>query len=681
MSEQTQSSTNTALKIVASVVAFAMISVATIFITLIFAIGTLIQRYNPLCLSVGMVVTPVGQIVNGARAVGDFLFGDDDLDHFIEAVENSAVIHQVGKSMASQGITDEDVVFALQVAWQESKVRNLGHLGEQNDHNSIGLFQQQYGMAQNGEEYWGTAAQLHNPVYASQRFFQEVLKFPDRAGMYAADSDRLELALDIQRPSRAAYTSEGNNFISWRDEAEDLFEMIEQNNDRPETDHETSIAVIGDSITVAANSYMFDDLAAAGYTDIRIDAQGARSTGIDAEENRVPTTSGDRPTLTDSNQPLVSGVTAIRNMRAGGFDPQDWMILLGTNDVAGVSTDPVKGEADARRIIERIQNELGPEKRVLWLTIWNSKIPEKAAVFNQTLIKMTAEHENLFVGDWASLVDQNPDWNVDHVHYSTEGSKQRSSFLGKVVGALSHVPGVSQVISAINVGSSLLDGCYFNGSSFNNQVITNDVVGENTPLDTVSNPGLAEAAVNFEQWVGYEIQYGAARSNWAHMKGNFGHGNKEQWFSQLSLGPAYRSMDCSGFMNLVLWMAYGIDYTGCSFSYKNVVIDGQDMTVPVMEGQITASLLQPGDFIISDNNPCGAGGNINHIVMVLGVSGSVITTAESSPSSGYAVRQVEVSEMNAEWPNPVVSRWVGPGAVVVQTEPVDVGAVTTTTSP
>ncbi|MFJ8676314.1 C40 family peptidase [Streptomyces sp. NPDC093589] len=57
-------------------------------------------------------------------------------------------------------------VVALATAMQESRLRNLGS----GDHDSVGLFQQRPSQG------WGTAQQLHDPVYATKRFYKGLLK-------------------------------------------------------------------------------------------------------------------------------------------------------------------------------------------------------------------------------------------------------------------------------------------------------------------------------------------------------------------------------------------------------------------------------------------------------------------------------------------------------------------------
>ncbi|MEH0985197.1 hypothetical protein [Micromonospora sp. CPCC 205556] len=57
-------------------------------------------------------------------------------------------------------------VVAIATALQESKLENLGHLGERNDHDSQGLFQQRPSSG------WGTVEQITDPEYATLAFLK-----------------------------------------------------------------------------------------------------------------------------------------------------------------------------------------------------------------------------------------------------------------------------------------------------------------------------------------------------------------------------------------------------------------------------------------------------------------------------------------------------------------------------
>jgi len=61
-------------------------------------------------------------------------------------------------------------VIGVATALQESRLTNLPHLGTNNDHDSIGLFQQRPSQG------WGTVEQLSDPAYQARKFFEKLLR-------------------------------------------------------------------------------------------------------------------------------------------------------------------------------------------------------------------------------------------------------------------------------------------------------------------------------------------------------------------------------------------------------------------------------------------------------------------------------------------------------------------------
>ena len=83
-----------------------------------------------------------------------------------EQITNAATIIEVGHT---KQVPPWGWVIALATAIQESRLRNLPHLGPNNDHDSIGLFQQR------PSQDWGTAQQLSNPAYQAGTFYDALL--------------------------------------------------------------------------------------------------------------------------------------------------------------------------------------------------------------------------------------------------------------------------------------------------------------------------------------------------------------------------------------------------------------------------------------------------------------------------------------------------------------------------
>lgn len=97
----------------------------------------------------------------------------------------------------SRGLPERDAKVSLMVAYQECRLLNCAF----GDRDSLGTFQQRRG--------WGTAKQRLNPVYASNKFFDALEKVKNRPS-----KTLLAIALEVQRPSYAAYTSPKNSFAA-----------------------------------------------------------------------------------------------------------------------------------------------------------------------------------------------------------------------------------------------------------------------------------------------------------------------------------------------------------------------------------------------------------------------------------------------------------------------------------
>jgi cell wall-associated NlpC family hydrolase len=123
-----------------------------------------------------------------------------------EAVGNAATVIAVGARM---GAPARAWVIAVATAIQESPLTNLPDLGDANNADSLGLFQQRPSQG------WGTPAQITDPVYASTKFYQHLLAvpgwqtmplaqaaqavqgsaFPDAYARWEADATRIVAAL------------------------------------------------------------------------------------------------------------------------------------------------------------------------------------------------------------------------------------------------------------------------------------------------------------------------------------------------------------------------------------------------------------------------------------------------------------------------------------------------------
>ena len=86
-----------------------------------------------------------------------------------EQMRNARAIVETGKKL---GLPPRAWVIAVATSLQESTLRNIGNLGANNDHDSLGLFQQRPSSG------WGSPKQIVNPTYASTQFYQGLVGVP-----------------------------------------------------------------------------------------------------------------------------------------------------------------------------------------------------------------------------------------------------------------------------------------------------------------------------------------------------------------------------------------------------------------------------------------------------------------------------------------------------------------------
>ncbi|WP_433532535.1 hypothetical protein ACQPYA_11155 [Micromonospora sp. CA-263727] len=103
------------------------------------------------------------------------------------------------------GMDERAAVVSIATALQESKLENLGHLGDRNDHDSQGLFQQRPSSG------WGTVEQITDPEYATTAFLN---------GLKQIDGWKdLPLTVAAQKVQVSAYP---DHYAQWEQQAADL---------------------------------------------------------------------------------------------------------------------------------------------------------------------------------------------------------------------------------------------------------------------------------------------------------------------------------------------------------------------------------------------------------------------------------------------------------------------------
>lgn len=152
--------------------------------------------------------------------------------------------------------------------------------------------------------------------------------------------------------------------------------------------------LLGDSLNVGVERYLGDALP--GWR-IVADDQVGRSTLAGIEEIEAG-----RPSL--SSHVVVS---------------------LGTND-------PPTGVSAFRADVARLLALVGPNRCVVWATIWRDGAPNDA--FNAVLRDAASSSRRLRLVEWADMVEEHPDWLADDgLHGNETGYRERARAVAEAV--------------------------------------------------------------------------------------------------------------------------------------------------------------------------------------------------------------------------------------------------------
>ncbi|MEV0002769.1 hypothetical protein AB0H28_10825 [Micromonospora sp. NPDC050980] len=80
--------------------------------------------------------------------------------------EQTANVKAIIAATKKAGMDERAAVVSIATSLQESKLENLGHLGDRNDHDSLGLFQQRPSSG------WGTPEQITDPEHSTLAFLK-----------------------------------------------------------------------------------------------------------------------------------------------------------------------------------------------------------------------------------------------------------------------------------------------------------------------------------------------------------------------------------------------------------------------------------------------------------------------------------------------------------------------------
>ncbi|PZG22440.1 hypothetical protein C1I95_05450 [Micromonospora craterilacus] len=119
--------------------------------------------------------------------------------------EQTANVKAIIAATKKTGMDERAAVVSIATALQESKLENLGHLGDRNDHDSQGLFQQRPSSG------WGTVEQITDPEYSTTAFLK---------GLKQVDGWKdMPLTAAAQKVQVSAYP---DHYAQWEQQAADL---------------------------------------------------------------------------------------------------------------------------------------------------------------------------------------------------------------------------------------------------------------------------------------------------------------------------------------------------------------------------------------------------------------------------------------------------------------------------
>jgi lysophospholipase L1-like esterase len=164
-----------------------------------------------------------------------------------------------------------------------------------------------------------------------------------------------------------------------------------------------SVAVVGDSLTLAASDEVRVALTSIGTTVLAIDA---------VESRRMA--HGDRP----------PGVDAIDEILDAGHEPDLWIVALGTNDVGAQVSDEQFTE-DVAEVLRHIP----PGAQIVWVDVFVRDRADDAVEANRLLRDVLAIRSGVGVVDWYANGDDPGIITDDGIHLTELG---RSRFAAQI---------------------------------------------------------------------------------------------------------------------------------------------------------------------------------------------------------------------------------------------------------
>ena len=172
--------------------------------------------------------------------------------------------------------------------------------------------------------------------------------------------------------------------------------VVARHRDRPNTGATGAVTLIGDSLNVGTEPYLAGEL----------------------RKWRIVTNDRVGRTTPEGIAELEAGRTELA---------PTVVVSLGTND-------PPDAVAMFRADVARVLRLAGPDRCVVWATIWRDGRPNDA--FNGVLREAEAANSRVRVVDWAAMVKEHPDWlAADGLHGNETGYRERARAVAAAVRA------------------------------------------------------------------------------------------------------------------------------------------------------------------------------------------------------------------------------------------------------
>ncbi|MCO1615669.1 hypothetical protein M8C11_13175 [Micromonospora sp. CPM1] len=161
----------------------------------------------------GPVAAHAADTTTHAKPVSVTVQGDKLIPHGVQGAqsridlndEQTKNVKAIIAATKKAGMDERAAVVSIATALQESKLENLGHLGDRNDHDSQGLFQQRPSSG------WGTVEQITDPEYSTTAFLK---------GLKQVDGwQDMPLTKAAQTVQVSAYP---DHYAQWEQQAADL---------------------------------------------------------------------------------------------------------------------------------------------------------------------------------------------------------------------------------------------------------------------------------------------------------------------------------------------------------------------------------------------------------------------------------------------------------------------------